>query len=535
MVGMGWQEDLRRDAQTTTRRGEQLQDEFYQQSERDREQADRYRGQVEQFYRQLMEEGGYSPEEAAQILQQEGYDQLLWNAGDEANSQLTEGEQAQIMGDAYAGKKAYDSSGLWGALESGNQNRRGAWDAGTAGAQTALDRFRERQDAAIGGAELGPGREYLEGSRGSLGRMEGRVLDPLRGADELAASGYEDIADPLSLSGRYQDAMTVGDEEVTGLEKVAQDEIRGRTARVLQDAERRALQGGTANPLAIAALQREAMQESNLDAADAAVKAKMGALGYRREMEDQMEARRLNAEGQGAGIRAEGLGRRLGLAGAMSEAGRGMTAQELDQMQRMEDSRYRGQAAGLSARLGAAESYGQAALGEAQRGREGRAAIEQNIAGDEQRVADEENMRRVQLEQQGEAENQRRAAGVAGNAQQTRQQNFQNRYTANTGILDRRSGNYQGIYGNRQQQRQAGGAGMGNLYQTSNQNSQEGLQRRLGAYQATAGAQNQANSTWAQSRSQPGFWSRMAGAVIGGVSSGLPGMMGGGGARRGGN
>lgn len=508
--GMSWQSDLLRDRDVMTTRGDEL--DAWLQGEIDRQGgvADEYRQRADAFYEDLMERGGYSPEEAARILQEEGLEGLGYTDQDAQDAFLTADEEQEVRGDPWAPKNAWDPSGMYEAAGSGAANRRGAWETGGGRAREAAGRLRGDLYGAID-----PRIELAEGYGDRLEGIIGEGVAGQRGQYGRGEGLAEDIADPIRVSDRYLDAMDVSDEEVQGLENLAAQAVRGRNARIIQDVERRAAQGGNANALAVGALRQDLERDGGLSAAEAAVNARLQATGYRRGVEQERENTRLGAEEGRARFRSQGLDFVRDAAGVERDA----MGARLGAAEGAEDRRYRGVAAGMGARMDAARTAGAADLQEAQMNRAGRQQIEDTIADRDFQLANYFTDRRVDLEQQGEANQQNRAAALAQNRQQTRQGNTANRFGQRMDLARFRSGAGAQVGDARRSDQQQGGQYMGGMNQFQQQQRQNNVGRRVDVYGTQGQLRNQANNTYAQARSQPGMWSRIFSGALGAAGS----------------
>ncbi len=516
---MSWQDQLRRSADEILRRGDELQQRNRDRSDIDQRRADSFQDELTAYRQMLMERGGYTPEEADAIMQSEGFRSLLFGNQQADESFLTQDEEGEVRGNPWAAKNAYDTEGLYGVLGAGIGNQRGAFGADTAGADAALDRMGRGFRDAIDRGEIGVDPEFGGRLRGTLGRGRGEVVDPLTGARVEAREGFRELGDEVGISDRYRDAMTVGDEEVQGIRNVAADRVRAGNERMLQNVKRRAAEGGNVNALAVGALEQEARQATEQDAAEAALNAEIAARRYRRDSEEMLEGRRMAGKMAGANLEAQGLASSVGLARDISDAQRGLLGAELGVEEGVEDRRYRGAAGMMDAEMTAAGATGAAGLAEAQRRRSERGAMESELANRELGVADQDLMRRVELERQGEAAQQGRAAGLAENRQQTRQGNIDRRYQQNYGVYNR-MGNAAGqVADQRIAGRNQGGQILAGQQQQSNTNAQAGYDRGVQTYGQQSGNYNNAMGNWAQARNQSGFWGRLAGAAVGAATN----------------
>jgi hypothetical protein len=511
-----WQDQIREDSQRTQRSGDELQQFFRDKALGADDLSAGYRQQLDQYRQRLMEEG-YSPEEIAGILQQEGYDSLLFDGGE--NNFLTGDEQNEIRGNPWAAKNAYNTQGLYDTMGAGIRNQRGAFDSDSGGADAALDRMGEGYDAAISDADLGPSAGFRQNMRGSLDRGRGDVMDPLNEARDTVEIKYDELGNEIGVSDRFTDAMTVGDEEMGAIRQSGANRLRAGQERMIQNARARAAQGNNANALAVGAFEQDARREGAQDQIAAAIDGEVAARGVRRGAEDNLEKTRLGQETTAAGFRGRGIDSAVGLSRDLSGAGGDLMRTELGAEEGMEDRRYRGETAGLDARLRTAESLGNARLNEAQTRRSGRAGMESEIANREYGNADRDLTRTMDLEERGEAEQNRRATGLMENNQRTRQYNQDTRYRQNVGLYDRNSQNRGKVADTRIGQYNRGGDVLGSQQDQQNKNAQSGYDRMGNQWQNTQGAANANTGIYAQAKSQPGFWSRLAGAAVGGASA----------------
>ena len=507
-----WQDRIYEDSQRTRRSGDEMGQFFRDRALGSDDLANGYRQQLDNYREQLMREG-YSPEEAAGILQDENYNSLLFDGGQ--GNFLNEDEQNEIRGNPWAAKNAYDTQGLYDTMGQGSQNMRGSFQADSGAADAAVDRMKEGYDAAIGGANLGPAAGYMKNMRGTLERGRGDVLDPLTGEKSTIEGKYDRLGNEVGVSDRYTNAMTVGDEEMNAIKQAGANRLRTGNERMIQNAKMRAAQGNNSNALAVGAFEQEARQDSAQDQAAAAIEGEVTARGVRRGAEDTLEGRRLGQANTAAGFRSRGIDTGVDLARGISSAGGQLMGAELDAENQMENNRFRGETAGLDARFRANEGVGNARLNEAQTRRAGRSGIESQIAEREYGNADRDLTRRVDLEREGEQRQNDRATSLMQNNQQTRQYNDQSRYNRNLGIYDRGSQNRQRVADTRLGQYNRGGDVLGAQQDQQNKNAQAGYDRMGRQWGDTQNAVNANTNTYAQAKSQPGFWSRLAGAAVG--------------------
>lgn len=511
-----WQDQIRDDSQRTQRSGDELQQFFRDKALGADDLSAGYRQQLDAYRQRLMDEG-YNQDEINGILQQEGYDSLLFDGGED--NFLTEDEQNEIRGNPWAAKNAYNTQGLYDTMGAGIRNQRGAYDSDSGAADAALDRMGEGYDKAINDSELGPSAGYRQNTRGTLDRGRGDVMDPLRESYGSVEDKYDELGNKLEISDRFTDAMTVGDEEMGQVGQAGANRLRAGQERMIQNAKARAAQGGNANALAVAAFEQDARREGAQDQAAAAIEGEVAARGVRRGAEDNLEKTRLGQGNTAAGFRSRGIDSAVGLSRDLSGAGGDLMRTELGAEEGMEDRRFRGETAGLDARLRTTEGLGNARLNEAQTRRSGRAGMESEIANREYGNADRDLTRTMDLEQQGEAEQNRRATGLMQNNQQTRQYNQDTRYKQNVGLYDRNSQNRGKVADTRIGQYNRGGDVLGSQQDQQNKNAQAGYDRMGNQWQNTQGAANANTGIYAQAKSQPGFWSRLAGAAVGGASA----------------
>lgn len=512
-----WQDRMYEDGRETQRSGDELTQFFRDKALGGDDLANGYRDQLDAYRQRLMDEG-YNQTEINGILQQSGYDSLLFDGGE--GNFLTQDEMNEVRGDPWAAKNAYDTRGLNSTMGQGVANQRNSYEADSGRSDIALDRMKEGYDSAIANAKLGPSAGYQQNMRGALARGRGDVMDPLNEASSTVEGKYDSLGNEVGVSDRYTDAMTVGDEEMGKITQAGANRLRAGQERMIQNAKARAAQGNNANALAVGAFEDEARREGAQDQAAAAVEGEVTARGVRRGAEDTLEGRRLGQANTAAGFRSRGIDSNVGLARDRSSAGGDLMRSDLDAEAGLEDRFYRGETAGLDANLRATEGLGQSRLNESTNRRAGRAGIESEIANREYGNADRDITRRLDLEQQGEAAQQNRASGLMTNRQNTRQYNQATKYGQNLGIYDRGSQNNQQIANTRIGQYNRGGDVLGGQQDQQNKNAQAGYDRMGTQWGQTQNAANQNTSTYAQSKSQPGFWTRLITAAAGGAAAG---------------
>ena len=468
-----------------------------------------YRGKATPYFEDQMNYGGYTDAEKERILQEQDYNSLQWSDQDAEGSFYTPDEQNEIRGNPWAAKNAYDSTGVYDTLGAGSNNRRGAWEAGSGGVNTALDRYGENINAAIGsGDQLLMDPRYAGNVRGQVEGARGEVIDPLR----EGKSEYKQSLGGLSISDRFRDNMTVGDDELTQIENAAGNQIQAENNAAKQDILQRAIQGGNTNAMALATLMQQRDKQADITSARAAAQAKMDAKGYKRGFEDNLEKTRLDAEGRRAGYETSGI---RDFAGQQSEAAKWLAGLGIDTESGIEDRRVAGEGNRTNLRYDAANRMGGARVDEASNYRTGRSNIEGDIADKELDTAWQDTNNRVNLERDGEQTQADRAGRVVDANRQARTYNSQQRYDRNSAIYDRRSRNNQNFADARRTDRTAGATWLGNQGTQQGDWGQRGRDRATSNLNTAGTLMNNNDRTRQAEGAKPGLFDKILGVGAG--------------------
>src|SRR3990167_6620684 len=211
------------------------------------------------YYRRLIEEGGYSPEEAAAIVGREGsgnipgLDDLSGVSDADREAQmLTDDEQSGIRGNPNDPLGYLHSDTIGQTMTEGGL----AQDA-------AVDQQRQDFDRAIDPTKLGLSSRYGTDVHGAVDSTEGK-LDSITGSEALDLS--DDFSEKYEMTPEQQrDIVNAASRDVG-------DVSRGN----FDEAARRSSAAGV-GPMGLNALQARMARGSSSDAAAAATKARIAA------------------------------------------------------------------------------------------------------------------------------------------------------------------------------------------------------------------------------------------------------------------
>jgi len=288
---------------------------FYNQAQ---EQAARYGGQADEYFAQLMQNAGYSPQEAQQIMRESETNGL--KMGDEEfNSRFqTEGERGEIRGNPYGARDSF------------------ARDSGTT-RDTFYDNNNKVSQTVNAAADdvLGSTNAYRKSLGDTANRYNGAV-DQANFDVDPAYSGRVSSLDSeagrdLSLSDRYMEKRGWSEGDLDKVSGRAARQVGGAYASEVDAINRQAAASGNTNPMALAAARLRAARSGAVDQGDAIANAEAAGLNTAKLAEQDIEGTRLGAAGQRIQTRA-------GLASDV------------------EDRRFRGEEAGMGARFHAADA-----------------------------------------------------------------------------------------------------------------------------------------------------------------------------------
>jgi hypothetical protein len=206
----------------------------------------------DEAYANLLQNPGYTADQASGITNQAGLDALGWTPAMAAENQLTPDEQAAMTGNANIGSQTYNSS-----VENLRQDARnyqgqvaGTYDTGATDLNTATGQMSQQLDNAIDPSQLG-------------------------------------------LSSEYQNNYNFGPDQQQAMIEDAARTVGQGTAATTDQLQRQANASGANSPLAMAAALDRQRQTGAVASADAMTKAKIQAAQLGLTTEQQKEQTRL--------------------------------------------------------------------------------------------------------------------------------------------------------------------------------------------------------------------------------------------------
>jgi predicted RNA-binding protein YlxR (DUF448 family) len=451
-----------------------------------------YRGLGE--YDALAQTPGYTPDEQANIIR-EGELRDLLNI-DYGSNYLSPWEEEQIYGNPYRGMDAFNPGATEGIAYDWTGYISDALSQQEGQLGHNLDRTRSELGAAID-----PSRLSLSGAYQS---NQDRVLSQ-------TAGGVNAAIDPgkLGLSQEYQRSYEFGPEDEQRMVTQAASGAGARYAGLADEAERRMAAAGTTNPLALAAIKERLANDAAAESWDAVNDMRIRAKQLGLDVAQNREMTRLGAERDIAGRRTQAA---FGLGDMALGAG-----SEREQLRL-------GAERGISDRLlRAAETAGRMGQEGIQYAGSSRLSNEQQMANRLLGLGERNQERAIDLLRSGEAEQQRRAAYVAGNRQDVNMANQANRFNRGYQTSGALSGRYTGVADARREGQREGREYSRWGQQQASGNVNTANQQRIGLYgtqgnlmQNATGNQMRYRLGKQQIKSQrPGLFSRIAGGVLG--------------------
>jgi hypothetical protein len=369
-----------------------------------------YRGDMDTAAQELRQTPGYTAEEQAGIMR-EGETQDLLSAPYHENY-LSPEEQSRISGNPYYSQDFYDP----GALNESNEAWAGhisdAINQQERGLNENLGQTREGMRAAIT-PDLALSGEYRTNQDAVLNTTAENTygaIDPER----------------LRMDAEYARQAGMTDAEVDEAAQMGARNVGSRYRAAIGDLERRAAESGNATPLAVSAARARLEKQSAVDAADAAVNARLAAREQQRNAATGVEGTRLGAEQTYSGLRS-GAARDLGDLASRSVS-------EREQLRQ-------GAARDISDRqMDTALATGQMGQQAAQYAGTSRIGAEQDIANRAQQTGQYAQTTGINMAQQNEAEQANRAGFIATNRQGVSQGNQTNQFDRGFAVNEALSG-----------------------------------------------------------------------------------------------
>lgn len=428
--------------------------------------------EVQQYYERLIREGGYSPEQAAQIIGQgrsggvPGLDELGGVGADEAASNfltpdeqasnfLSDGEQAGIAGNPNDPLGYLHSDTIGQYMQEGGE----AQDRAVAGEQAGLK-------AAIDPNKLRLSGRYGGDVNSALNTTTGK-LDAATGNPDL------DLSDDFA-----QNAINSASKDVSDVSEAK-----------LEDVERRNQAAGI-GPMGMAASRLRYGREAASDAAAAALKARLGA-----------ETTRLGAAQNKAGLQ--------------TQAGEFEGSTALDALHNTEAMRIAAEQGLTGDQLLAAEESGRQELQNAQNKTQTNIGAVENVRNAE--VAAHTNAEKAAADRAAllGTNRQTTSQGIGLNRQTTQKENSNQNYQRGAAANNALSQRYGQVAGTGLQQQNLGGSGLLNEQQVTSGNTNTGQGQHLQAFGTTGQLAGTGAQIVSGAQNQPGMGERILGAGLG--------------------
>jgi len=325
-------------------------------------------GSYEDYYRRLAHglydpilqgQGGYTPQEQADIVGRDRLDQLQLTPGESAAIDYQPWEQTKIRGDLDA-ERAYFNPALQSDIEANAaRNRRGA-----------LSTMDEQMAGAIG--------KGLYGSSGYYDALAGN----LRGLEK----GYEEAIDPtkLGLDPNFRARYEMTPEQVQRIETAAGTDVGNRNLADMSQIQRAATASGS-GWRGIPALGQRMRREGAIGAADAMTNARIAAEAEAANRLKTLEEMRRTGELDIAGMK-------YGAAGSLADLGFG-TAQAAEQTRMAGEQDVANRLAEKARTVGLAKEASEAGIGASE---QATARDVRDFGSEQQRYIEAERQRREQ-------------------------------------------------------------------------------------------------------------------------------------------
>lgn len=243
---------------------------------------------IDQYNPILSGQGGYDPETAKRIQNQDNLDALQYTPEQAQALQLTGDEQAAMLGDPEKARAYYDP-GTTDAIEN---------DAGT-----------------YVRAERDTGNDNIQNMTGEVANDQRGAIDPTAlTMDKGVASGVNrtvgmagtNVRDAIDYNNLNADTtgMRMTDAQREAIVDKSQRQVGNQYRAAQQDLQMRAAASGNASPLAVAAARARLDQQSAVDSADARANAEVGADAAQRKTLMDAEGLRMQGANNYAGLRS---------------------------------------------------------------------------------------------------------------------------------------------------------------------------------------------------------------------------------------
>lgn len=466
----------KRNAQYAQDTGGALQDRYGAIQDNQQNIANFHGGTAADYYNQLITSGGYTPEQARNIIGQQGsggvpgLDQLGSLSPAEAKSNmLTDTQKSTIAGDPFHATDYLNS----GQIRESTGNDLAAQKTAVGDEQTNLN-------AAVDPSKLALSSRYAGDTSGQVASTK---------ADLSKTTG----SSALGLDPNFSKQYEMSPEQQQAIVSDATRDVGNVSQANLEDIERKQNAAGI-GPMGLAARQQQFARQASTDEAAAATKARIAASAEAAGRVKDVEGLRLGAAQNQAGLQT----------GAEEYSG----TQGLGALQDVESKRLASESDISNKKLQAATTGGAAGVQNAQN----------TTATD---IGTQTNIRDAEVAAQAAAEKEAQSRGqtVALNDQSTTQANNNTNYTRGAAANQALSERY-GTVGNEENaQKNIGGQGIQNEQQIAQGAATNSGAQQLGAFGTTTGATGQAANTETTAQNKPGVGSQILGGVLGGASA----------------
>lgn len=243
---------------------------------------------IDQYNPILSGQGGYDPETAARIQNQDQLDALQYTPEQAQALQLTGDEQTAMLGDPEKARAYYDPA-TTDAIEN---------DAGT-----------------YVRAERDTGNDAIQAMTGEVANDQRGAIDPTAltmdkgvaaGVNRTVGMAGTNVRDAIDYNNLNADTtgMRMTDAQRQAIVDKSQRQVGNQYRAAQQDLQMRAAASGNASPLAVAAARARLDQQSAVDSADARANAEVGADAAQRQTLMDAEGLRMQGANNYAGLRS---------------------------------------------------------------------------------------------------------------------------------------------------------------------------------------------------------------------------------------
>jgi hypothetical protein len=243
---------------------------------------------IDQYNPILSGQGGYDPETAARIQNQDQLDALQYTPEQAQALQLTGDEQTAMLGDPEKARAYYDPA-TTDAIEN---------DAGT-----------------YVRAERDTGNDNIQAMTGEVANDQRGAIDPTAltmdkgvaaGVNRTVGTAGANVRDAIDYNNLNADTtgMRMTDAQRQAIVDKSQRQVGNQYRAAQQDLQMRAAASGNASPLAVAAARARLDQQSAVDSADARANAEVGADAAQRKTLMDAEGLRMQGANNYAGLRS---------------------------------------------------------------------------------------------------------------------------------------------------------------------------------------------------------------------------------------